>query len=340
MRPPFFLIVCAAFILSACAPSLKGTTLIEDPLPAPPDYSVPVVTQLTMIGQNRFPTFSLDGKSVYFESSHRPSHEKSQIYVTNLSTKRERRLTYNDGESHRVSFSPEKPQILYSSTTDESKERETSQPPAYPLFYKGQFELAALGAELYASEPDGSKIQRLTKKAGYDGEPSNGRAGQIFFTRYAKDDFDIYLKNGSHEINVSQTPGFDGFASPSPNGKKLAWVTLRTKTPQIVVADHNGKKQTIITTRGHNLFPTWTTDSKRIVFASNRLDDDNFEIYSINADGTCLKRLTYMEGVDWMPSLSKDGKQMLFVSFRTGVSHVYMTIFSEPSSCEPEAPAP
>ena len=58
-----------------------------------------------------------------------------------------------------------------------------------------------------------------------------------------------------------------------------------------------------------------------IVFVSTR--DGNPEIYSINADGTNVARLTNSAGVDEQPSRSRDGRSIVFSSQRDGNAEIY-----------------
>ena len=50
-----------------------------------------------------------------------------------------------------------------------------------------------------------------------------------------------------------------------------------------------------------NAFPQWSPDERRIAFASTRDGGDDFEIYTMNADGADLRRLTFSPGRDAHP---------------------------------------
>jgi len=60
----------------------------------------------------------------------------------------------------------------------------------------------------------------------------------------------------------------------------------------------------------------------KIVFVSDR--DGNAEIYSCNADGSNIRRLTNNAATDDEPAWSPDGSHIAFVSDRTGQSEIYI----------------
>jgi Tol biopolymer transport system component len=53
------------------------------------------------------------------------------------------------------------------------------------------------------------------------------------------------------------------------------------------------------------------TDGQRIVFHTNR-DGDDYEIYSMAADGSGVTRLTERSGIDVYPEYAPDGQRVLF----------------------------
>jgi TolB protein len=66
---------------------------------------------------------------------------------------------------------------------------------------------------------------------------------------------------------------------------------------------------------------TFTGANGKIAFASNR--GGNWDIYTMNADGSGVTRLTTDPGVDTQPSFSPDGRRIAFASNRSGNFDIY-----------------
>jgi TolB protein len=69
-------------------------------------------------------------------------------------------------------------------------------------------------------------------------------------------------------------------------------------------------------------YPMFSPDGKKIVFESNR--NGNFEIYTINTDGSDIKQLTHDTAFDGTPVWSPDGKWIVFASERDKDSEIYI----------------
>jgi len=63
--------------------------------------------------------------------------------------------------------------------------------------------------------------------------------------------------------------------------------------------------------------PVWSPDGATIVFMSESRDG-NWEIYSVDAGGNVVTRLTSNPANDGLPVVSPDGRQVAFVSNRGG----------------------
>ena len=74
-------------------------------------------------------------------------------------------------------------------------------------------------------------------------------------------------------------------------------------------------------TSRHEFFPSWSPDGSQIVFVSDR--DSNWEIYTKNADGSGLARLTHNEARDSNPVWSPSGSHIYFYSDVTGNREVF-----------------
>jgi Tol biopolymer transport system component len=76
-------------------------------------------------------------------------------------------------------------------------------------------------------------------------------------------------------------------------------------------------------TRVESSYPYWSPDGSKIVFQSDRLDNNN-EIYIMSSDGTNLVRLTNNSSADLTPVWSPDGSQIAFQSDRDGNTEIYL----------------
>jgi TolB protein len=112
-----------------------------------------------------------------------------------------------------------------------------------------------------------------------------------------------------------------------PDGQAIAYVSYRQdRTPMVFLAEiFAGRSSGNITAEraGSQAFaPAWSPDGKRVVFASNR--PGNLEIYSANADGSDLRRLTNSAAADTAPCFSPTGREIAFTSNRTGTPQIYL----------------
>jgi TolB protein len=75
--------------------------------------------------------------------------------------------------------------------------------------------------------------------------------------------------------------------------------------------------------KGTNSAPAWSADGSQLVFSSSM--GGNPELYSINASGTGLKRLTFSNGASTSPAWNpKTNQTIAFVSDRSGVPKLYL----------------
>jgi TolB protein len=97
-------------------------------------------------------------------------------------------------------------------------------------------------------------------------------------------------------------------------------------TTLLISIESSGQVKTKNITKLTNIessYPYWSPDGSKIVFQSNRLDD-NSEVYIMDSDGRHIVRLTNSEGFDEAPIWSPDGNSILFTTDRDGDHEIYI----------------
>ena len=109
----------------------------------------------------------------------------------------------------------------------------------------------------------------------------------------------------------------------SPDGSRIAFVSLRDGNAEIYVMNADGSGSTRVTndplTDGR---PSFTPDGQTIVFHSSRTAGKQ-QIWSVNVDGTGLTQLT-RDSVNAAPTVSPDGQTIAYVSTRNKDSEIWL----------------
>lgn len=153
-----------------------------------------------------------------------------------------------------------------------------------------------------------------------------GRNGKILLNTVRDGNNEVYSldQNGDNLVNLTNNPAADYDGAWSPDGKKIAFRSLRDAGNQdIYVMRADGSQQTRITTHSANdVHPTWSPDGNKILFASDR--DGDYEIFIVDADGSNPTQLTTNSTSDVFPYMSPDGNKITFRASRDGNVEVYI----------------
>jgi TolB protein len=127
-------------------------------------------------------------------------------------------------------------------------------------------------------------------------------------------------------------------AQLSPDGTWAAYVSERYGDADIWmrrigvdVKDDADALRQLTTSTAADIWPAWSPDGARIVFASDRDEADRFDLYLIDVETKALTRLT-TSGVNiystWAP-----GPDIVFASNREGSSAMDFDLYRMPSAC-------
>ena len=151
----------------------------------------------------------------------------------------------------------------------------------------------------------------------------------VFSTRIA-----YVVKRGNRfELQIADADGlgeetalasFEPIISPvwSPDGKRLAYVSFEAKRPVVYVHSLlDGKRTVAANFRGSNSAPAWSPDGSKLAVCLSR--EGGSQIFTVNPDGSNVRRLTSSTAIDTEPRYSPDGQWIYFTSDRGGSPQIY-----------------
>jgi Tol biopolymer transport system component len=248
------------------------------------------------------PAWSPDGKQIAFVRMDVAVDGAGEIYIMNADGSGLTRLTASPGNDLSPTWSKDGKRIAFvSSRGDASPSTAGSQ--AWDIY-------------VMDATPGGTVV-RVTDRFGADFDPSWSPDGkQIVFVSGRDDDgtgtTDLYAVtvDGLQVTRLTNQGVQVGEPSWAPGGKQIAFTggNFEANDTDVYVLTLDGMQLTRITdgpgSPGSDGSPTWSPDGKQIAFTSTRAGDAR-EIFTMNADGRAVTRLTFNGMEDRNPAWNR-----------------------------------
>ncbi len=252
------------------------------------------ITQLTFSGDCAEAYFSFDSKCItYQRTDPKDSIACDQIWMMDVTDKNSNhtpsRISNGEGRTTCSYFLKNNKEILYASTHLGNKQCPPTPAPRpdhkylWPIYNT---------FDIFVSDLKGKVKRQLTHTVGYDAEGTVSPKGdKIVFTSTRNGDLDLYIMDidGKNVKQITDSLGYDGGAFFSPDGKQLVFRASRPR------------------------FEEEVKEYKELL-AQGLVAPTNMEIYTINIDGTNMKKVTNLGKANWAPFFHPSGKKIIFSS--------------------------
>ena len=116
---------------------------------------------------------------------------------------------------------------------------------------------------------------------------------------------------------------FDAYPQIAPDGRRVAFVSERSGTPQVWVAERDGSRARQATSLPGVAYsaPRWSPDGQRLAFAAT--DEAGADLYVIDREGAAPRRLPRPGSNEVHPAWSADGRWVYASSDRSGQPEIW-----------------
>ena len=249
-----------------------------------------------------------DARAIAFSSDRSGN---ANIYVMDTNGKNLQQLTDHPGNEYAPAFSPDGQQMAYMTTRHDGYQ------------------------ELYVMNLQTKVSHRLTNHPKHDDSPAWSPDGRwIAFVSNRTATYHIYkiepdgknLQQLTHEQHNHHDPDW------SPDGQFIAFSSGR-KPSGIYIMDADGTNPRRLANQPNSGYtPSWSPDGTQIAFSDNMILGGHrdllfrmeMDVYTLNVDGSGLKRLTRHPADDWAPRWSPDGRSIVYASVWNQQTDIYL----------------
>jgi Tol biopolymer transport system component len=159
---------------------------------------------------------------------------------------------------------------------------------------------------------------------------------------------EIYIMDadGGNQTRLTDWPGYDGGPFFTPDGQRIIWrhFTEDGLNADVYTMKPDGSDVRRLTDfKAMSWAPFFHPSGEYVLFVSNKLGFDNFEIFMVDAMGTRQPvQVTYTQKFDGLPTFSPDGKTIVWTSNHTdsGMSQLFTGSWDHEAAAAALAKAP
>jgi len=312
---------CHAFLRSALIAATAFAAVFSSQAANSPDEArfLTNIRQLTLEGRRSGEGyFSADGKALVFQSEREPGNPFYQIYLLDLESGDINRVSPGIGKTTCSFLRPGSDEVLFASTHLDTEAKSKQQ---------AEFDTRA-----------------------------SGKARRYSWDYDEQMDLFVAKRDGSNIRRLTAAPGYDAEGSYSPDGKLIAFCSLRDAYPEeklsaedrkrletdpswfgeIYLMNADGSNQQRLThSPGYDGGPFFSPDGQRILWRHFEENGVVADIYTMKLDGTDVKRLTDFKSMSWAPYFHPSGRYVIFTSNKLGFSNFELYLVDAEGTREP-----
>lgn len=80
--------------------------------------------------------------------------------------------------------------------------------------------------------------------------------------------------------------------------------------------------------------PTWHPNGETVLYSAKLDNAKDYDLYEVSVKNSCKRKITSYEGDEFFPTVSPDGKTLLFTTTQSGKEQIHQLDYPEPFACD------